>query len=106
MSEQPIVVNPSAVPVVGGVVLRDLMVIIAALPILLKLIGAHDLTAILQWLQSSDGATFLAVIVPIAVTAWRARRSVLSKAETVVIARSAPDSVAVVTEPSPPPAAA
>lgn len=100
MTEQkPIVVNASAVPAAAGTVVRDILVMLAALPILTKLIGARDLTAILQWLQSSDGAAFLAVVVPIAVSAWRAWRSVKEQREKVALASAAPDSVAVVANP-------
>lgn len=59
-------------PAMGGTAVRDVLVILAALPILVKLVGARDLTAILQYLQSSDGATFLAIVLPILASGWRA----------------------------------
>jgi len=100
----PIIVNPSAVPVVANTVVRDIAIVAAAFPILVKLIGARDLTGILQWLQSSDGATVLAIVVPVVLTWWRTRRNLRAKAEAVTVAESAPNSVAIVTQPSPPPA--
>lgn len=60
------------VPAVAGTMTRDVLVVLAALPILVKLIGARDLTAILHWLQSSDGATFLAIVLPVLASGWRA----------------------------------
>jgi len=99
----PIVVNPSAVPVVAGTLGRDALVVIAALPILVKLIGARDLTGILQYLQSSDGATLLSVVLPAVVLWWRSRRSVKEQAKLVAVAREAPDRVAIVTGATPPP---
>ena len=60
------------VPAVAGTMTRDFLIVLAALPILVKLIGARDLTALLQWLQSSEGATFLAIILPIVASGWRA----------------------------------
>lgn len=103
-TETPIVINPAAAPVVANTILRDIAIVAAAFPILVKLIGAKDLTGLLQWLQSSDGATFVAIVLPLALTAWRTLRSLGIKAQTVAIAEQAPDSVAVVTRPSPPPA--
>lgn len=100
---KPIVVNPSAVPVVAGTLSRDVLIVLAALPILIKLIGARDLTGILQYLQSSDGATLLSVIVPAVVLWWRSRRSLKQQAKLVTVAREVPDSVAVVTDPIPAP---
>ena len=66
-------------PAMAGTAVRDLLVILAALPILIKLIGARDLTSILQYLQSSEGATFLAVLLPILASGWRAYASYRTK---------------------------
>lgn len=71
--------EPKAVPAVASTMARDALVIAAAVPILVKLIGARDLTAILQWLQSSEGATFLAVVLPLVVSGWRAWLSLRTK---------------------------
>lgn len=94
--ETPIVVNSSLGATAGGTILRDILVIVAALPILVKLIGARDLRGILDWLASNDGATVLAIIVPLAVSGWRAWRATKQKAKLVTVAEAAPNSVAVV----------
>jgi len=94
--DTPIVVNPSLSATAGGTILRDMLVIVAALPILVKLIGARDLRGILDWLASNDGATVLAVIVPLAVSGWRAWRATKQKTKLVTLAEAAPDSMAVV----------
>ena len=104
MSENPIIVNPSAVPVVANTVARDIAIVAAAFPIVVKLIGARDLNGLLHWMQSSEGATVLAIVVPVVLTWWRTHRNLRAKADAVTVAQSAPDSVAVVTQPSPPPA--
>lgn len=101
----PEVVNPSAVPPVAKSVLSDLLVVTAAFPIIVKLLGAHDLTKLLQWMQSADGAAFLAVVLPILASGWRARSRVKRWAKAIHWAREAPNSVVVVKEPTPPPAA-
>lgn len=99
MTEQtPIVVSPSTVPEVAGTAVRDILVIAAAIPLVVKLIGARDLTGLLQWLQSSDGATVLAVVLPLAVSGWRAWRAGRQQQKFVTVARAAPDQVSVVTD--------
>lgn len=94
--QTPIVVNPSTVPDITGTVLRDIGIVLAAFPIVVKLVGARDLTGLLHWLQSSDGATVLAVVVPAAVTAWRAWKTRSRKAALVTVAEAAPNTVAIV----------
>lgn len=97
-TDTPIVVNPSLLPSAGGTILRDILVIAAALPILVKLIGSRDLRGIIDWIGSSDGATVIAIVVPLLVSGWRAWRSTKQKAKFVTVAAAAPDSVAVVTK--------
>jgi hypothetical protein len=92
----PVVVNPSQVPDAIGSLVRDVMVIAAALPIVVKLVGARDLTGLLQWLQSSDGATAMAVALAMAASGWRAWLAMRKKATLVTVAESARDDVAVV----------
>lgn len=92
----PVVVNASTVPDATGSLVRDVLVIAAAMPILVKLIGARDLTGLLQWLQSSDGATVLAIVLPLAVSGWRAWLAARKKATLVTVAESASNAVAVV----------
>lgn len=100
---EPIIVNPSVVPDVTNTIVRDIAIVAASLPIVVKLIGARDLNGILHWMQSSDGAVVLAIIVPVLLTFWRAARAKLKKATLVQVARVVSDDVAVVTEPTPPP---
>lgn len=75
-------------PAVAGTLVRDVLVVVAALPILIKLIGARDLNSILHWLQSSDGATFIAVVAPLIASGWRAWSSYRTK--QALLARPAP----------------
>jgi hypothetical protein len=98
-------VNPSAVPPATKSVLLDVMIVATFFPIVSKLIGKGDVVGIINALQTSEGAAFLAVVVPIAATAWRARLRVLRWAKAMTWAREAPNSLVVVKEPSPPPAA-
>jgi len=94
--ETPIVVTSSTTADVTGTIVRDIAIVAAAFPIIVQLVGARDLNGILHWLQSSDGATVLAIIVPAALTVWRAWRTRVRKAELVTVASAAPNSVAIV----------
>lgn len=94
--DTPIVVNPNSTPDVTKTVLHDVAIVAAAFPILVKLVGARDLTGLLQWLQSSDGATVLAIIVPAVLAAWRGWRTRQRKAALVTMAQAAPNNVAIV----------
>lgn len=94
--QTPIVVNPSTVPDVTGTVLRDIAIVAAAFPIVVKLVGARDLTGLLQWLQSSDGATVMAIVLPLIVSGWRAWQNRARKTALVTVAEAAPNTVAIV----------
>lgn len=94
--QTPIVVNPSTVPDVTGTILRDIAIVAAAFPIVVKLVGARDLTGLLQWLQSSDGATVLAIVVPAALTAWRAWRNRVRKVELVTVTSAVSNDIGIV----------
>lgn len=94
-------VTASAKSEVASTVLRDVAIVAAAFPILVKLAGARDLNGLLHWLQSSDGATVLAIVVPIALTAWRGRRSWLRKWRFIRVSFNAPDEVIAVVPPKP-----
>jgi len=94
--DTPIVVNASSAPDVTKTVLRDIAIVAAAFPILVKLIGARDLNGLLHWLQSSDGATVMAVVVPAALSAWRGWQTRRRKEALVTVAQAAPNSVAIV----------
>jgi hypothetical protein len=96
----PVIVNPSQVPDATGSLGRDVLVIAAALPIIVKLIGARDLSGLLHWLQSSDGATVLAIVLPVAVSGWRAWLATRKKATLVAVADGASDRVAIVERPA------
>lgn len=94
--DTPIVVNPNATPDVAKTVMRDIAIVAAAFPILVKLIGARDLNGLLHWLQSSDGATVLAIVVPAVLSAWRGWQTRQRKAALVTVAEAAPNSVAII----------
>lgn len=103
---EPIVINPSAVPDVIGTIVRDIAIATAAFPVIAKLVGAHDIAGLVAWLSSDAAKPLIALVVAIGLTAWRARKAFLRKAKLVIVGRAAPDSVATVTEATPPPAAA
>ena len=99
------VVNPSAVPPATKSVLADLMIVATFFPLISKLVGQHDVIGLIKLLQTSQGAVFLSVVIPIAASAWRARNRVLRWARAIRWARAAPNSLIQVKQATPPPAA-
>jgi len=97
----PDVINPSVLPAAGGAIARDVIVIVSAIPIVVALIGAHDLSGLLQWVRSSDGAMVIAILAPVIASGWRAILAARRKGKTVTYARSASDAVVIVDEKRP-----
>lgn len=89
-ADTPIVVNPSALPALGGVAVRYAAALLAGWLIRHGIIGDSD-AALIEGL--------LLALATIGYAGWRAWHV---KQQTVTIARSAPDTVAIVTEPTPP----
>lgn len=90
----PIVVNPSAIPDIATVGVRYAATLLAG-----WLIRKGYIT-------DSDEPLVFGVLIAVATIAWAGYRAWSNKANMVTVARSAPDSVATVTEPTPPPSAA
>lgn len=94
----PIVVTPSTNTAAAGTFLRDILIVVAAFPILAKLIGARDIRGLLDWIGSNDGALVIAIVAPLVATMWRSILSKRRKAEFVTVAREVSDEVAIVQE--------
>lgn len=94
--DKPVIINPSPVPDQLGSAGRDIMLVAAALPALIAVVGTRDVKQIVDYVGSSEFAPALAVIVTGVVFVWRQMKARRNKARMVTIANSAPDSVAVV----------
>lgn len=88
----PIVVNPSALPGMGGVAVRYAGALLAGWLIRRGIIA------------DSDAALVEGLLLAIATIGYAMLRTYQQKQKLVTVARAAPDHVAVVTEPTPPPA--
>lgn len=95
-TETPVVVNPSPVADQVGTIMRDLALILAALPALLAVLGTRDVKQIVGFLSSTEFAPVLGVLVTGGVLLWRQLIARRAKAELVTVATAAPDSVAVI----------
>jgi Flp pilus assembly protein TadB len=96
VTDDPIVVSPSAAGVQASTGSRDLLLLVAALPALVAVLGTRDVVKIVAWLGSEPGLAFVGLILALGTTAYRQWLARRKHAETVTIARSADDSVAVI----------
>ena len=71
LTQEPIVVSANAgvidLMTAAG---RYLLVIIGAIPVLLKLLGSHDVLAIVAYFRGAEGTALLAALAAVASLAW------------------------------------
>ena len=58
----PIVVTPSTIPVMLAATGRIMAILVAGVAVLVKLLSAKDLMGAWLWMQSTEGAAFLATV--------------------------------------------
>lgn len=101
---KPIVINPSIPATMIPVAIRQLLLILGGAVTLSALVGARDWAGLLAYLQSEP----FILVVTAGATLWATiqgqRVSLRNTAEKVAMAPLVPDTVAVVKEPTPPPA--
>lgn len=97
-SNDPVVVNESALPAPIAAALRYLVVIAGAIPILIQLIGAKDVVAIVAYFQSDAGATLLAAIGSLVTLAYGLFKTYKTKKTLVAAADAAPNDQFVVNK--------
>jgi hypothetical protein len=72
----------------GGAFLRDALILASALPALIAVFGTHDLGQIVSYLQSTQFAPALGVLVLIGTSAWRQVVTRRKKKEVIAVANS------------------
>jgi hypothetical protein len=92
----PMIVNSSPTKDQIGSIARDILLVAAALPTLVAVLGTHDLGKIVAYIESQQFYPVLGVLVTGGVVVWRQIITRTRKAELVTAAKSADDSVAVV----------
>lgn len=93
----PIVVNSNAGALDGLQSLgRSLLLIFAAVPTILTLLGAHDLLAVVNYFRGSDGAALLGAVVTVATVTWAFIKAHKRGAQVAAVAADprVPDAVA------------
>lgn len=96
----PIVVSPNAGIIDLMTALgRYVIVIVTAIPLMLKLLGTHDLVAIISYFRSADGTALTAAVVGIGTLLyglWKTHKRGAQIA-TVALSPSVPERVATTT---------
>ncbi len=91
-----IVVNPSPAGDQAATATRDVLLILAALPAFIALLGKRDVIQVVNFLSSVDGLPIVSLIIVPGVIAWRQWLARRNKARMVTVAEAAPNRVAVV----------
>lgn len=102
--QQPYTVNPSAIMAQAPVLLRQVTLVLGGVAAVLGFVSTHDLAGLVAYLQSEQFVPIFVALSGAASLAWGQVKAHRDRVRLVTIAKAAPDSVAVVTEPTPPPA--
>lgn len=94
--DKPIQVAASPVADQTATVTRDLLLVISVLPALLAVLGTRDVVQIIAFIQSTQFAPVLGLIVGTGVIVWRQWLARKKHANDLKMAKSADDRVAVV----------
>lgn len=94
--QQPIVVEPSAKGAMVLTGLRQLALIIGGAVSIIGMAKGRDLQGIVEYVQSDTFATVFATILTTGTVIYGQARELTKKAQAVIMAEAAPDSVAVV----------
>ncbi|QDZ07441.1 hypothetical protein FPZ24_08080 [Sphingomonas panacisoli] len=87
-------VTPTAAQVGTGT--RDVLLLVAALPALVAVLGKHSMVDTVNWLGSEPGLAFVGLVIAIGTPAWRQWKARRQHANELKMAKSASDNVAVV----------
>lgn len=94
--DKPIEVSATAAKAQAATGARDILLLFAALPALVAVIGTRDLKQIIDWLASEPGLAFIGLLVAVLTPIYRQWLARRTHAEQVRMAAVAPDRVAVV----------
>lgn len=96
--DRPIEVSPTATGAQTASISRDFLLILAALPALLAVLGTRDVNKIVAYISSVEFAPVLGLVVTAGVLAWRQWVTRRSHADKLTMAESLPDRIATVKE--------
>ena len=97
-------INPSALAAHIPVLIRQVLLVVGGVIAAVGFLSRHDMAGLWAYLQTDEFATIAATAVTLGSLAWGQWKAYKDRARLVTIAQSAPDNVAVVTAPTPPPA--
>jgi len=101
---KPYEINPSAIAAHVPVLLRQVLLVVGGVIAAVGFLSRRDMAGLWAYLQTDDFATVAATAATLGTLAYGQWKAHKDRARLVAIAESAPDAVAVVTAPTPPPA--
>lgn len=100
MADTPIVVNPSPAAEQISAGIRTLIVLVGGISAIIGLLGKHDILGLVVYLQSSAAVPVVGAAGAVGAFLYGQWKTIVRKREAVTIAAAAPDSVAVIKEPT------
>lgn len=94
--DKPIEVAASAAPAQTATGARDILLLVAALPALVAILGKRDVKQLIDWLASEPGLAFVGLVIALGTAGWRQWLARRTHAEQLKMASATPDRVAVV----------
>jgi hypothetical protein len=94
----PIQVVDSTAKEQAGAAVRDIALLLAAVPALIAFLGKRDFVGLASWLSSVEGLPILGVAVTAGVLTWRQFLTRWSKRKLITMAKEVDDSVAQVIQ--------
>ncbi|MCP3731995.1 hypothetical protein M9978_16340 [Sphingomonas sp. MG17] len=94
--DKPIEVSASPAPAQTATGARDILLLVAALPALVAILGKRDVKALIDWLASEPGLAFVGLLLAIGTAAYRQWHARRTHAEQLKMAEATPDRVAIV----------
>jgi hypothetical protein len=94
--DKPIEVSTSPAGTQAATGSRDFLLLVAALPALVAVLGTHNVKDIVDWFAGEQGLAFLGLVIAIGTPLWRQWLARRKHANELKMAKSADDSVATV----------
>lgn len=101
---KPIDINPSVAATALPVLLRQALLVIGGAVTIVSFLSAKDMAGLWAYLQTDEFIAWVGMAATFGSLGYGQWRSLQNTADLTAIGREVPDDIAVVREPSPPPA--
>ncbi len=89
--DEPIIVSPNTLPVLLASAGRIIAILVAGFAVVMKLFEARDIMGVWLWMQTTEGAGFVAALVGVGTFALSLRKTWIKHKKIIVLAAVAPN---------------